>query len=641
MAANLQNSNFWQFFMAERVLASSADFKRIPWCRSRSMRYRAYVLFATLFIGSCCTASQVVPSAVDREKEDERISAFFESVFQRWLDRSPTFQTYLGIKTDYGTWDDFSDEHEQEDYALALEDLKTLRTFDGAKLSDPQRLSYRLLEYDLQMSIEGFTWRFHNYPVSQMRGWHSHGPAFMINFHRVDDLADAKAYISRLRGMGHLLAQVEQRLRDRQAMGILAPKFVFPMAIDDCTNVISGRPFTEGSEDSPLLADFRRKVEGLKSLSTETQTLLLAEAQDALLQTVAPAYQSLIALLREQEQIATTDDGAWKFPDGEAFYNFALRRTTTTQLTSEEIHSLGSSEVARIHGEMRAIMTRVGFEGELQDFFEFTRKDPQFYHSNDAAGRDAYLKKVDTIISHMKGRLDELFVTKPKADLLVKAVEPYREKSAGKAFYSAPAPDGSRPGIYYANLYDMASMPIYQMEALAYHEAIPGHHMQIAIAQELEALPRFRRFGGYTAYAEGWGLYSELIPKEMGLYADPYSDFGRLAMELWRACRLVVDTGIHAKRWTREQAIRYLRENTPNSHRDIVKAIERYIVMPSQATAYKVGMLEILKLREQARGSLGDRFDLRAFHDLVLTGGSVPLEVLGERVEAWIEGSKS
>ncbi|TYP97536.1 uncharacterized protein DUF885 [Tenacibaculum adriaticum] len=233
----------------------------------------------------------------------------------------------------------------------------------------------------------------------------------------------------------------------------------------------------------------------------------------------------------------------------------------------------------------------------------------------------------------MKTRLDELFITKPKADLKVKAVEGFREKSAGKAFYQQPALDGSRPGTYYANLYDMASMPTYQMEALAYHEGIPGHHMQIAIAQELKEVPMFRKFGRYTAYVEGWGLYSEFIPKEMGFYADPYSDFGRLAMELWRACRLVVDTGIHAKKWTREQGIKYYIDNTPNAELDAVKMVERHIVMPSQATAYKIGMLKILELRKKAKDALGDKFDIRKFHDVVLTNGPLPLNVLENLVD--------
>jgi uncharacterized protein (DUF885 family) len=306
-------------------------------------------------------------------------------------------------------------------------------------------------------------------------------------------------------------------------------------------------------------------------------------------------------------------------------------------MTANEIHDLGLSEVARIHNEMRAIMKAVSFDGTLQEFFKFMRNDEQFYYVNNKEGKKAYLDKAVSLIDSMKSKLDELFITKPKADIIVKAVEAFREKSAGKAFYQRGTPDGKRPGRYYANLYDMKSMPSYQMEALAYHEGIPGHHMQISIAQELENIPMFRKLGGYTAYVEGWGLYNEYLPKEVGMYSDPYSDFGRLAMELWRACRLVVDTGIHEKKWTREEGIAYYTNNTPNSINDGIKMVERHIVMASQATAYKIGMNKILSLREQAKNTLGEKFDIREFHDVVLTNGAVPLNVLEDLVNTWVK----
>lgn len=267
------------------------------------------------------------------------------------------------------------------------------------------------------------------------------------------------------------------------------------------------------------------------------------------------------------------------------------------------------------------------------------RSDPRFYLPDTPEGRAEYIALAVEAISRMNEDLPRLFHILPQAELEVRAVEPFRERSAGKAFYSAPAPDGSRPGVYFANLYRMADMPLYQLEALAFHEGVPGHHMQIAIAQELGDLPKFRRFGNFTAYSEGWGLYSELIPKELGYYQDPYSDFGRLAMELWRAARLVVDTGLHDKRWTREQAIHYLIENTPNPEGDARRAIDRYIVMPGQATAYSIGMLKILELRQRAQDRLGSAFDIRDFHDVVLRSGPVPLSLLEENVETWLEAS--
>ena len=282
-------------------------------------------------------------------------------------------------------------------------------------------------------------------------------------------------------------------------------------------------------------------------------------------------------------------------------------------------------------------MKQVGFDGSLQEFFQHLQTEPRFTYEDSDAGRDAYLKEATRLIDVMKGELDAVFLTKPKADLEVRRVEAFREKAAGKAFYNRPAPDGSRPGYYYANLYKITDMPKYQMEALAYHEGIPGHHMQIAMAQELEGIPKFRKFGGYTAYTEGWGLYSEFLPKEMGFYEDPYSDFGRLAMEIWRAARLVVDTGLHDKKWTRQQAIDYLTTNTPNPLNDCVKAIERYIVMPGQATAYKIGMIKIQDLRADAKKRLGDKFDIREYHAVVLDSGPVPLNILEERVNDWVE----
>ncbi|MBA6365547.1 DUF885 domain-containing protein, partial [Colwellia sp. BRX8-8] len=403
-------------------------------------------------------------------------------------------------------------------------------------------------------------------------------------------------------------------------------------------NILAGAPFEDG-KDSTILADFTKKVNKLE-ISTAEKSTLLAEVNTALITSIKPGYQQLVNYLETLEKKADNRDGAWKFPEGEAFFNNALQRTTTTDLTANQIHQTGLSEVARIHGEMRVIMEKVGFEGELGEFFEFMRNDKQFYYAADDAGKQRYLDEAVALIDDMEGRLDSLFLTKPKAKLKVKAVEAFREQSSGKAFYQQPAPDGSRPGVYYANLYDMQAMPTYQMAALAYHEGIPGHHMQIAIKQELTNIPKFRKFGGYTAHTEGWGLYSEMIPKEIGLYQDPYSDFGRLAMELWRACRLVVDTGIHTQKWTRAQGIEYYVANTPNAKSDAVKMVERHVVMPSQATAYKIGMLKIIELREHAKVELAEKFDIREFHDVVLRNGPVPLNVLAQLVDTYIANKK-
>ncbi|MEW5249305.1 DUF885 domain-containing protein [Microbulbifer sp. 2201CG32-9] len=568
-----------------------------------------------------------------------KANEMFEAFFQERLKRSPEFKTFLGMKEDYDKWDDRSPEFAAETHKINQRQLKELQAIDPSKLDDSTRLSLELAKRNLEQDIEGYKWRLYNYPVNQMFGAHSSVPSLLINQHSIADTKQAEDYIARLNALPAQFDQLIANLQERADAGIIAPKFVFPYVISDSRNLLKGAPF-EGGDDSTLLADFKGKVNKL-DIPDEEKTALIDKAETALTQSLKPAYDNLITYLQKLEQQANTDDGAWKFPQGDDFYAFALQRTTTSDLDADEIHEIGLEEVERIHGEMREIMEKVGFEGSLQEFFEFMRTDDQFYYPNTEEGKQRYLREATQLIDTMKGRLDELFITKPKADLTVKAVEPFREKSAGKAFYQRPAPDGSRPGIYYANLYDMKNMPTYQMEALAYHEGIPGHHMQLSIAQELEGVPKFRKFGGYTAYTEGWGLYSELAPKEMGFYSDPYSDFGRLAMELWRAGRLVVDTGIHDKQWTREEAIDWLAENTPNPQGDVVKAIERYIVMPSQATAYKIGMLKIVELREKAKEALGDQFDIRAFHDTILANGPVPLDVLEQLVDEWIVQVKS
>ena len=599
----------------------------------------AFTLSALLALPSYAVPSlndshNVTSKSIAAQSESEKANALFETIFMENIMASPIAQTYMGIKQDYDKWDDIGDEADARELARTKKQLAELNQLDASKLDPQTRLSLTLLTQNLNNDIKDYQWRYHNYPVNQMHGGHSMIASFLINQHQITDVSDAKAYISRLNGVPKRLSQLQQALEVRADKGIIAPKFVFGYVISDSQNIIKGAPFDKG-EDSALLADFRKKVNAL-SISEAEKAQLIADAEKALVSQVEPAYKTLIAYIKTLEAKADTRDGVWKLPDGEAFYNNALARTTTTHMTADEIHQLGLAEVERIHNEMRAIMKKVNFNGTLQEFFTFMRDDPQFYYPNTAEGKAAYLADATKLIDNMRSRLDEVFKVKPKAAMIVKQVEAFREKSAGKAFYEQPAPDGSRPGSYYANLYDMKAMPKYQMEALAYHEGIPGHHMQIAISQELKDIPKFRKFGGYTAYIEGWGLYSESFPKEMGLYADPYSDFGRLAMELWRACRLVVDTGIHAKQWTREQGIAYYVDNTPNAKSDAKKMVERHIVMPSQATAYKVGMIKLLELRHKAEKQLGDKFDIRDFHTLVLANGALPLDVLEEQVDQWI-----
>ena len=580
-------------------------------------------------------------SQMEIEEASGELNKYFDAEFEKDIAESPMFQTQLGRKTDYGKWDDFSTLKYAKDLEKAKERLQYLKkNVEEEMLNESTRLSYRLFKQEQENEIADYDFRFYNYPINQMHGYHASLPAFLINMHRIDSVADAQAYISRLNGLPKVFDELVGGLKIREQNGVVPPKFVFELVLEDSRNVIKGKPFANSKETSTLLNDFKTKVEKL-NLPEKEELNLIAEAEKALVASVQPAYEKLIATLEDQQQRATTEDGVWKFAKGEEFYKNRLKRITTTDLTANAIHEIGLSEVSRIHGEMEAIMKKVGFKGSFQDFFEFMRTDKQFYYENTPEGKEKYLAEATNIINTMKVRLDDLFLTKPKADIVVKAVEAFREKSAGKAFYQQPAIDGSRPGTFYANLYDMSAMPTYQMEALAYHEGIPGHHMQIAIAQELDSIPMFRKFGGYTAYVEGWGLYSEFVPKEIGFYSDPYSDFGRLAMELWRSCRLVVDTGIHSKKWTREEGIEYYKVNTPNAESDCVKMVERHIVMPGQATAYKIGMNKIIELREDAKIQLEKDFDLREFHDVVLLNGAVPLNILEEMVQEWVDSKKA
>ena len=570
--------------------------------------------------------------------ESARLNAFFETKFEEALARSPMQQTFLGRKTNYDKWDEPSDENALKELELQRQAVAEMRAeFDVEQLDPQAALSYRLFEYQLEQAERDYKYRDHQLVFNQMRGSHSAIPAFLINQHRIQTKEDAEAYLARLRSVPEYLGAFVERSKKNAENGVLAPRFVYDYVIEASENVINGYPYggRTPTVKSPLYDDFEKKVRAITLQDGEFGELMFG-VRDAITRSVVPAYLEMIDEMKRQRDLAGDDDGVWRLPDGANYYAARLANMTTTAMTAEDIHQLGLSEMDRIHGEMREIMQSVGYEGTLQDFFDYLRTDPQFFKPETDEGRAEYLAEATALIDTMRDALPQMFNTFPEADLIVKRVEEFREKGAGKAFYQRPAADGSRPGIYYTNLYTMSAMPVYQMEALAYHEGIPGHHMQLAISQELEGIPKFRKFGGYTAYTEGWGLYSEYLPKEFGFYEDPYSDFGRLAMELWRAARLVVDTGLHDKKWTRQEAIDYLLTNTPNPESDCRKAIDRYIVMPGQATAYKIGMLKILELREKAKTALGERFSIAAFHDEVLKDGPVPLAVLEEKIDTWI-----
>ena len=597
----------------------------------------ALVYMATPAIAQTANAAPVAAADVD---QNAAIKAFFEEYDAQQLARSPLGKSYRGIKdSDYGKWDDGSDEAEARNYDAERSALKEMRArFNPAKLSSENQLSYRLFEKRAARSEGAYKYNDYGYVFDQMNGAQSQIPAFLINIHRIDNKSDARAYVNRLYGIGPAMAEAVGQAKARAAQGIMPPRWVYPYVINDARNVITGAPFGDGP-DAPLYADFKGKVAKL-NISQIEKDLLIADAAQALNATVKPAYEALVAEMTAQEKVAGTDDGVWRFADGAGYYAERLSNYTTTNLTPDQIHNLGLAQVARIHKEMGVVQKKMGVKGDLQAYFNYMRTEPKFYAPETAEGRALYLSETQKAQDLITPLLPKWFGVLPKAPLVVKPVEAFREKSAGKAFYQRPSPDGSRPGTYYANLYKMADMPLTEVEALFYHEGVPGHHLQLAIQTELKEVPAFRQFGGVTAYSEGWGLYSEKLAKDMGLYTDPARDFGRLQLELHRAIRLVVDTGLHHKRWTREQAIKYVEDNSADAPGGIVKAIERYIIYPGQATAYMVGRLKISELRDKAQKALGKKFDIRGFHDTVLKSGPVPLDVLEEQVDAWIATRK-
>ena len=585
-------------------------------------------------------AGHAAPAAVT-QSEDARLAAFFEQAFQERIALSPQQMTSLGLKTDYDKLDDNTDAAAARSLALAERQLLQLNDqFNPRTLSEDSRLSWRLFEYGVEQARLSNRWRDWGYQFAANGNPTTGLPVFMINNHRVTSVSDAEAYVARLIEAERVMGEISATLRARAATGVISPVFVFAPTIANTGAIIAGAPFDDGA-DNPVWADFQRKVGALEA-DAATKERLLAEGRAALTGPWRRGYEGVLTALGEvgAQAGAMPDNagGVWRLPEGEAFYNARLQLSTTTDLTADQIHEIGLAEVARLQGEMQTIMTRVGFTGSLQAMFAYLKTDPRFQYPNTPEGKEQYLTDARAFVAQVMAAAPQWFSDLPESALEVRAVEPWREATASIAFYNSPAPDGSRPGIYYVNLSDMTQVLKPQIEGISYHEGAPGHHFQIAYAQEMEGLPRFRRFGGYGAYAEGWGLYAERLGKEMGFYEDPYSDFGRLSTELWRAVRLVTDTGLHAKRWSREQAIDYFRRNSLLSERDIVKEVERYLTNPGQATSYKIGELKIMELRARAQAALGDRFDIRDFHAVVLGSGSVPLDVLEDQVDTWIEG---
>lgn len=581
----------------------------------------------------------------DAQSESERINDWFAKKYEEQLQASPIMLTFLGRKDHYDKIDVMTEAEEIRKLAQQKQDVEALKAnFDYEKLNDEAKISYDIWLHQYEEAVEGQQYKQNAYIFTQMQGIQAFAAQFLINFHKVDEEKDMLAYITRISGISQAIADLLVRAQANASKGVRPPEFAYEGVIKEAKALIKGVPFTNEGNDSALWADAKRKIASLvdvKKIDQAKAEALLAQVKEALNTRFLPTYQSLVAWF--EKDIVNTDKvatGVGKQPNGENYYNFKLKASTTTTLTANEIHEIGLAEVARITKEMIAIKEKVGFEGDLQAFFTFVKTDPQFFYPNTDEGRQDYITDTENYLAQINKQLPNFFGILPKAELIVKRVEAFREQDGAAQHYFPGTPDGARPGTYYAHLSDMSAMPKNEMEGIAYHEGNPGHHMQISIAQELTGVPQFRTQAGFTAYQEGWGLYAELLAKEMGGYQNDFSDFGRLVNEIWRAVRLVVDTGLHAKGWTEAEAIAYFKEKTPVSAQAITSEIRRYIVLPGQATAYKIGMLKIVELRAHAEKELADKFDIKGFHDTILGGGAMPLSILERRVNAWIAKNK-
>jgi len=571
------------------------------------------------------------------------INHFYARTFLRFAIRHPMLLSQLrilepmGIEFHANDLDDVSVEFQLEEARWAASQLDILQSYDRDSLDAAGKLSYDILEWFLIDSVEGNRFLFHNYPVNQLFGVQSELPDFMINVHQIDSPGSAQTFIVRLNQFGRYLDQTIRGLQYREERGIVPPKFVLDKVLEGMRRFRAPEP-----KENVLFVHFQGKVASIEQVDDARRARFLADAEQAVETTVYPAYDRLIAEAERLQLVATTDDGVWKLPNGGDFYAYQLRHYTTTGMSADEIHALGLEEVETIQAEMSSILESVGLgTSDVGHAMTVLGDDSRFLYPDTDEGRRQILDDYQTIIDDVGRGLSPIFNVIPGAAVKVEPIPSFKQATSTVAYYNAPPFDGSKPGIFYVNLRSVREHPKFGMRTLAYHEAVPGHHFQIAIAQELKEVPFFRRVIPFTAFVEGWALYAEKLAAERRFEDDPYDRLGYLQAQLFRAVRLVVDTGIHSKRWTREEAIDYMLQNTGMAETDVVAEIERYIVNPGQACAYKVGQLEILKLRTRAQERLGDRFDIREFHDVVLTNGAVPLVILERLVDQWIESVES
>jgi uncharacterized protein (DUF885 family) len=553
----------------------------------------------------------------------EALHKLFDDGWERSMRENPTWASQLGDRRYNDQWPDLSLAAIEASHAGDRDALDRLEAIDRDALSKADQLNYDLFQKQLGNSIEGYQYRMFLIPLNQRGGIQNQDEiTTRLRFQTEKDYED---WIGRLKRFGVYADQTIALMKQGMEEGMVPPRVIMERIPDQIAAQLVGHP-----GDSPYYAPFKKFPD---SFDSQTSARLSSEALAAIEQTVLPAYVKFQGFFNDEYLGATRDSvGASDLPAGKDFYEYRAKFYTTTDLTPDEIHQIGLKEVERIRGEMERVITQVEFEGSFEEFLEFLRTDPQFYYEDPDALYQAYLatsKRLDPALVTLFGKL-------PRMPYGVRPIPDSIAPDTTTAYYSGPAADGSRPGYYWVNLYKPEVRPKYEIEVLSVHEAVPGHHLQISLAMELGELPNFRRYGGVTAFSEGWGLYSESLGYEMGLYQDPYSEFGALTYDMWRAVRLVVDTGIHYKGWSRQQAIDFFMANAAKTEHDIVNEIDRYIAWPGQALAYKIGQLKIRELRTRAEEALGDDFDIRAFHDTVLGSGAVPLDVLETKIDAWI-----
>jgi uncharacterized protein (DUF885 family) len=598
------------------------------------LRHLPLSFAAALCAGCAATAAQEshVPPAVlaptpppKNEDTGARLHALFDAEWERGLRENPEGASYLGDRRYNDRWTDQSPAAIEARHEEDADALKHLLEIDREKLSPDDQLNYELFRQQLQDAIESYRFRAFLMPVSQQGGVQTSDQlAEVLPFAARKDYED---WLARLRSIDTPVDQTIALMRAGVAEQRTVPRVIMQRVPAQIDQQLAKKP-----EDSLFYAPFKRMP---KDIPAEVQQRLQAEARAAIAGTVIPAYRRFKGyVVKEYLPQCRSTVGASSLPQGGEWYAFMARYHTTTSLTPDQIHQIGLDEVARIRGEMETIKAQTGFKGSLKAYFRFLRSDPRFFYK--ASEGERLLADYRAIAKRIDGELPRLFGKLPRLPYGVRPIPMATAPDQTTAYYLPGAADGSRAGFYYVNLYQPQTRPRWEMEALTAHESVPGHHLQLALQNELGELPMFRRQGGYTAFVEGWGLYSESLGSELGLYQDPYSRFGQLSYEMWRAVRLVVDTGMHARGWTREQAIAYFKDNTPRPENDIVNEIDRYIAWPGQALAYKIGQLKIKELRIRAQDRLGGRFELRAFHDQVLGAGALPLDVLEQRIDAWI-----